>query len=95
MKKKFFKVGGFLSTITCVEGFHIPIVAPGNNENSFVNRKGWHSINVEGVSDADNVFVDIIAKWPGSTHDSYIQNLQFAHILGGKPSQYIRWLDIR
>ena len=72
MKKKFFKVGGFPSTIACVDGFHVPIVAPSNDEISFVNRKGWHSINVEGVSDADNVFVDIVAKWPGSTHDSFI-----------------------
>ena len=72
MKKKFFKVGGFPSTIACVDGLHVPIVAPSNDENSFVNRKGWHSINVEGVNDADNVFVDIVAKWPGSTHDSFI-----------------------
>ena len=47
-------------------------MVPSNDENGFVNRKGRHSINVEGVSDADNAFVDIVAKWPGSTHDSFI-----------------------
>ena len=39
MKKKFFKVGGFPSTIACVDGFLVPIVAPGNDENSFVMLK--------------------------------------------------------
>ena len=28
MKNKFFKVRGFPSTIACVDGFHVPIVAP-------------------------------------------------------------------
>ena len=75
----FYEIRGFLSTIACVAGFHVPIAAPSNDENSFVNRKGWHSINVEDVSDAVNVFVDTVAKWPGSTHNSFILRTSNLH----------------
>ena len=42
------------------------------DENSFVNRKGFHSINVQAMTDVDYKFADIVARWPGSTHDSFI-----------------------
>ena len=51
---------------------HVPIKTQSEDENSYVNRKGWHSINVQGMSDADNSFINIVAKWPGSTHDSFL-----------------------
>jgi hypothetical protein len=61
LKHKFFNVGGFPSTIAVIDGFQVPIIAPSENENDYVNRKGWHSINVQGMTDADNVFVNIVA----------------------------------
>ena len=41
-------------------------------ERHFVNRKGFHSINVQAVVDTDLIFRDFEAKWPGSTHDSFV-----------------------
>ena len=35
--------------IGCVDGTHIKIQAPYQNENDFVNRKGFHSINVQAI----------------------------------------------
>ena len=32
-----------------VDGTHIRIQAPQENENGYVNRKGFHSINVQGI----------------------------------------------
>ena len=36
---------GMRRTIGCVDGCHIPIIAPVDNEPIYVNRKGFHSIN--------------------------------------------------
>ena len=63
---------GFPKVLGCVDGSHIPIVAPPTNEPLYVNRKGYHSINVQAICDADFRFIDIVVKWPGSTHDAFI-----------------------
>ena len=44
---------GFPKVLGCVDGSHIPIVAPSKNEPPYVNRKGYHSINVQAICDAD------------------------------------------
>lgn len=73
IKKAFFNLGGFPSTIGCVDGVHVPVKnPPSDDEASYVNRKGWHSINVQGIADANYVFRNVVAKWPGSSHDSFI-----------------------
>lgn len=38
----------------------------------FVNRRGFHSINVQVICDANYVILDIVVKWPGSLHDARI-----------------------
>lgn len=63
---------GFLIVLGCVDGSHVPIVAPSTNEHLYVNRKGYHSINVEIICEADFRFTDLVVKWPGSTHDAFI-----------------------
>ena len=35
-------------------------------------EKKIHSINMQGVCDLNGVFLDVVAKWPGSHHDSFI-----------------------
>ena len=37
-------------------------------------RKGYHSINVQAVCGPNKEFLDIVAKWPGSTHDAFISS---------------------
>jgi hypothetical protein len=34
----------FPGVIGCIDGCHIPIIAPKDNSASYVNRKGFHSI---------------------------------------------------
>ena len=71
-KLKFYKMGGFPSCILCIDGFHGKICTPYHDENSFVNRKGFHSINVQAMTGADYRFTDVVVRWPGSVHDSFI-----------------------
>ena len=49
IKRGFYDKGGFPGIIGCVDGTHVRIQAPIANENDFVNRKGFHSINVQAV----------------------------------------------
>lgn len=42
------------------------------DENDYVNRKNFHSINVQLVSDADLRITNLVAKWPGQTHDAFM-----------------------
>ncbi|WAR30052.1 LOW QUALITY PROTEIN: HARB1-like protein [Mya arenaria] len=53
-----------------VDGTLVPILAPTANEESFVCRKGFHAINCQAVASSDLRFIDIVAKWPGSSHDA-------------------------
>ena len=45
-KQRFFEMGGFPSCILCIDCFHVRVATPFFDENDFVNRKGYHSINV-------------------------------------------------
>ena len=52
---------------------HVKIRSPGGpNAELYRNRKGYFSVNVQGVCDADGIFTNIVARWPGSVHDSRI-----------------------
>lgn len=46
----------------------------GEDPEVFKNRKGYFSINVQAACSADLRLLEIVARWPGSTHDSTIFN---------------------
>lgn len=46
-KAKFYQMAGFPNVIGCVDGTHVRILAPIENEHEYVNRKNFHSINVQ------------------------------------------------
>lgn len=73
-KQGFANIAGFPNIIGCIDGTQIPIKAPIDNEQIFVCRKQFHSINTQVICGADHTFFDVVAKWPGSTHDAYIYN---------------------
>ena len=58
--------------LECIDGTHVPIIAPSVNEEIYVNRKNTHSINFQAICDSELKFIDVVAKWPGSTHDAFI-----------------------
>ncbi|KAI6658940.1 Nuclease HARBI1 [Oopsacas minuta] len=62
----------FPKVLGCIDGTHIPIVAPSTNEAIYVNRKSFHSINVQAIYDDIFKFIDVVVKWPDSTHDAFI-----------------------
>ena len=50
-KQGFYEIANFPCAIGCVDATHIRIIAPTDNEWDFVNRKRYHSINVQGICD--------------------------------------------
>ena len=61
---------GYPQCAGAIDGSHIPIVAPEEFHTDYFNRKGWHSIILQGVVDARYRFTDINVGWPGSVHDA-------------------------
>ena len=49
IKRGFYDKGGFPGVIGCVDGTHVKIQGPTENENDYVNRKGFHSINAQAI----------------------------------------------
>lgn len=62
----------FPNVLGCIDGTHVPIKTPCKAEHLFINRKNFHSINVQGECDSDLRFTNLVAKWPGISHDSFI-----------------------
>ena len=48
------------------------MIAPPVDEYIYVNRKQFHSINMQAICDANLIFQDVVARWPGPHHDSFI-----------------------
>ncbi|KAL2080719.1 hypothetical protein ACEWY4_024512 [Coilia grayii] len=52
--------------------FALTPAVPSENEPIYLCRKGFPALNVQVVCDHRGVFTDIVARWPGSTHDAYV-----------------------
>ncbi|XP_035278886.1 putative nuclease HARBI1 [Anguilla anguilla] len=71
-KAHFMAIAGLPGVVGAIDGTHVQIIAPSQDEHAFVNRKKNHSINTQVVFDTSYNIFDICAKWPGATHDSRI-----------------------
>ncbi len=71
-KRRFAAMSGFPNVIGAIDCTHIMIRAPSVNEFVYVNRKNVHTINTQIICDADMLITNVVARWPGSTHDSFI-----------------------
>lgn len=70
--KEFGRINGFPRVIGAIDGTHIPIKGPAIEEPIYVNRKNYHSLNVQVICDAKHQIVNFNARYPGSTHDAFI-----------------------
>ena len=48
------------------------IKAPSGDAFAYLNRKNFHSVNVQLICDAKCVLLNVVARWPGGTHDAFI-----------------------
>ena len=72
-KVEFGQISGLSGIVGAIDCSHIPIASPGSeNAELYRNRKGYFSLNVQYSCDANMKFTDVVARWPGSVHDSRI-----------------------
>lgn len=58
--------------IGIIDSTLIPVLSPMVNEPLYICRKGYPAINVQVVCDHQGILPDIVAKWPESTHYSFV-----------------------
>ena len=75
IKSEFYGIAGFAGVQGCINGTHIPIIAPSRYECAYINWKKILSIKVQSVCDPNVIFEDVVAKWPRPHHDSFILQL--------------------
>ncbi|XP_029929782.1 putative nuclease HARBI1 [Myripristis murdjan] len=73
IKEEFYRIAGFPNVTGALDCTHIKIKSPsGAHEADFVNKKSFHSINVQMVCNAHCLISNVVAKWSGSVHDSRV-----------------------
>ncbi|XP_017295339.1 protein ANTAGONIST OF LIKE HETEROCHROMATIN PROTEIN 1 [Kryptolebias marmoratus] len=55
-----------------IGGTHIPISAPRDNPEHYMNRRGWYSVILQAVVDHNHCFTDVYAGWPGSSSSAAV-----------------------
>ena len=80
-KLAFHSIAGFPNVVGAIDCSHIAIKSPTQHEEVYVNRKGIHTVNVQTVCDAQMKILNLVAKWPGSTHDSFIWRSSGLHTI--------------
>ena len=72
VKEQFYNMSNFPNILGAIDGTLVPITSPSVDEPIFVCRKGYHAINVQAICQPSMEFTNVVAKFPGSTHDAYI-----------------------
>lgn len=72
-RQGFYDIARFPKCIGAVDCTHIKVQSPGGEyAETYRNRKGFFSLNVQVVGDAKCAIRNIVCRWPGSSHDSNI-----------------------
>ena len=63
---------GLRGVIGAIDGSHVPIAAPLQVPEDYVNRKGFHSLILQATCDHELRITDAYTGWPGSVHDARV-----------------------
>jgi hypothetical protein len=72
VQMEFMEKFGFPGVIGAIDGTHVAILQPVEDEYVYFNRKGFHSKNVQIICDANLLILNVNANLGGSAHDSFI-----------------------
>lgn len=71
-QQEFLTIGNLPNVIGLVDCTHVQLVPPASQEHIYRNRKHTHSMNMQVICDARRLITNVVAKYPGSVHDSFI-----------------------
>ena len=55
-----------------LDGMHLRVNVKNDERNPYYNYQRWHSIHLQGISDANKKFLDVFVGWPGRAHDAMV-----------------------
>ncbi|CAD6222125.1 GSCOCG00013000001-RA-CDS [Cotesia congregata] len=79
---------GFPKVIGAIDGTHINIPTPRKQPESYVNRKGHHSIQLQAVCDAQSKFIHCCPGNVDSVHDARVFRLSEVHDYLSDPEKF-------
>uniref|UniRef100_A0A8B9H2A1 DDE Tnp4 domain-containing protein n=1 Tax=Astyanax mexicanus TaxID=7994 RepID=A0A8B9H2A1_ASTMX len=62
----------FMVAVGAIDGCHIRIKHPSTNAQCYLNRKLFHSIQLQAICDQKGTFLDIFVGYPGLVHDARV-----------------------
>lgn len=71
-KELFMHQHKFPDVIGAIDCIHVAILKPAQEEHNFINRKGYHSLNVQIICDSNLKILNVNSNYAGSSHDSFI-----------------------
>lgn len=75
IQTQFYEIARFPRVLGAIDCTHVKLQSRGgDNAELYRNRKGYFSLNVQMVCDANLKIRDIVCRWPGSAHDNHIFN---------------------
>ncbi|XP_056381956.1 putative nuclease HARBI1 isoform X1 [Hyla sarda] len=72
MKQIFYEKYGMPLTIGLIDCTHIALIPTNAEEQSYRNRKMLHSLNVQMICGPSGEILDVVARFPGGTHDAFV-----------------------
>jgi hypothetical protein len=62
----------FLQNSGLIDGSHVRIDKPGEDPESYINRKKYFSVQLQAVVNEKGKFIDVFIGYPGSVHDARV-----------------------
>ncbi|XP_062418244.1 uncharacterized protein LOC134129044 [Pungitius pungitius] len=75
----------FHNVVGAIDGTHIRIKPPVLHRLDYLNYKGFYSINMQAICDAEGRFLDIFVGYPGSVHDTRVMKNSSFYTSGRYP----------
>uniref|UniRef100_A0A3Q3GWN6 Putative nuclease HARBI1 n=1 Tax=Labrus bergylta TaxID=56723 RepID=A0A3Q3GWN6_9LABR len=72
IKRGFYEIAGFPNVTGAIDCTHMRLKPLSMNDYAHINCKNYHSIDVQIICNAKLSLLNVVARWPGGMHDTFI-----------------------